>query len=205
MGSGFLFLRKTGQGLHHVGFGHQTETAGGFKLGHGFVQQIQRRRQTEMIFRINQRERLSRPENGIVKPAVERSVNRPHRQNLALKWFIQFGRLRGDGCNDLLQLGFMLPFAFVWNPALMLLADPLSNTLAVVGGVIATLAVATVVEAFASKPVSPAERLLMLGSAIAAVSPFQLFAVAGIAIGAVLLARHLVAGRRASVQQNAAG
>lgn len=69
---------------------------------------------------------------------------------------------------------------------------------------IATLAVATVVEAFASKPVSPAERLLMLGSAIAAVSPFQLFAVAGIAIGAVLLARHLVAGRRASVQQNAA-
>jgi len=72
-------------------------------------------------------------------------------------------------------------------------------------GVIATLAVATVVEAFASKPVSPAERLLMLGSAIAAVSPFQLFAVAGIAIGAVLLARHLVAGRRASVQQNAAG
>ena len=105
----------------------------------------------------------------------------------------------------LASIGFMLPFAFVWNPALMLLADPLSNTLAVVGGVIATLAVATVVEAFASKPVSPAERLLMLGSAIAAVSPFQLFAVAGIAIGAVLLARHLVAGRRASVQQNAAG
>jgi TRAP transporter 4TM/12TM fusion protein len=105
----------------------------------------------------------------------------------------------------LASIGFMLPFAFVWNPALMLLADPLSNTLAVVGGVIATLSVATAVEAFASKPVSPAERVLLLGSAVAAVAPFQLLAVAGIALGAAMLARHLVAGRRASVQQNAAG
>jgi predicted alpha/beta-fold hydrolase len=65
--------------------------------------------------------------------------------------------------------------------------------------------VATAVEAFASKPVSPAERVLLLGSAVAAVAPFQLLAVAGIALGAAMLARHLVAGRRASVQQNAAG
>ena len=105
----------------------------------------------------------------------------------------------------LAAIGFMLPFAFIWNPALMLLATPLSNTLAVVGGVVATLAMAVAVEAFASKPLAPAERILLVTASVAAIAPFAPVALAGIAAGLALLARHLVASRRGSVQQKPAG
>ncbi|MBU1315807.1 MAG: TRAP transporter fused permease subunit [Alphaproteobacteria bacterium] len=105
----------------------------------------------------------------------------------------------------LAAIGFMLPFAFIWNPALMLLATPLSNALAVVGGVVATLAMAVAVEAFASKPVAPAERLLLAMASVAAIAPFAPVALAGIAAGLALLARHLLASRRGSVQQKPAG
>ena len=95
----------------------------------------------------------------------------------------------------LASIGFMLPFAFIWNPALMLLATPLLNTLAVVGGVIATLAIAVAVEAYASKPVAPAERLLLVLASVAAIAPFAPVALAGIVAGLALMARHLVASR----------
>lgn len=105
----------------------------------------------------------------------------------------------------LASIGFLLPFAFVWNPALMLLADPVSNVLAVVGGIVATLAIAVAVEAFASKPVSPVERVLLVAAGIAAITPFALVALVGILSGLVLLGRHVVAGRRGGLHRNATG
>lgn len=105
----------------------------------------------------------------------------------------------------LASIGFMLPFAFVWNPALMLLADPVSNVLAVTGGVVATLAIAVAVEAFASKPVAPAERVLLASAGVAAIAPITMVALAGILIGLALLGRHLVANRRVGFRQDTAG
>lgn len=105
----------------------------------------------------------------------------------------------------LASIGFLLPFAFVWNPALMLLADPVSNVLAVVGGIVATLAIAVAVEAFASKPVSPVERVLLAAAGIAAITPFAPVALVGILSGLVLLGRHVVAGRRGGLHRNATG
>ncbi|WP_373946905.1 TRAP transporter permease [Paracoccus marcusii] len=105
----------------------------------------------------------------------------------------------------LASIGFMLPFAFVWNPALMLLADPLSNAMAVVGGLVATLAIAVAVEAFASKPVPPLERVLMAATGVAAIAPFAPVALAGILGGLALLGRHLMASRRGGLHQDAAG
>lgn len=105
----------------------------------------------------------------------------------------------------LASIGFLLPFAFVWNPALMLLADPVSNVLAVVGGIVATLAIAVAVEAFASKPVSPVERVLLAAAGIAAITPFAPVALVGILSGLVLLGRHIVAGRRGGLHRNATG
>lgn len=105
----------------------------------------------------------------------------------------------------LASIGFLVPFAFVWNPALMLLADPVSNVLAVVGGIVATLAIAVAVEAFASKPVSPVERVLLAAAGIAAITPFAPVALVGILSGLVLLGRHIVAGRRGGLHRNATG
>tara|TARA_R110002072_G_scaffold243381_2_gene402358 strand:+ start:1875 stop:3782 length:1908 start_codon:yes stop_codon:yes gene_type:complete len=105
----------------------------------------------------------------------------------------------------LAAIGFLLPFAFVWNPALLLLGDPLANTLAVVGGVLGTLAIAVAVEAFTSKPVAPVERLLLVGAAVAAIAPHPLISLAGIAVSAALLTWYLLVGRRGNLHQNAAG
>ncbi|MGR3740452.1 MAG: TRAP transporter permease [Limimaricola soesokkakensis] len=105
----------------------------------------------------------------------------------------------------LASIGFLVPFAFVWNPALMLLADPVSNVLAVVGGIVATLAIAVAVEAFASKPVSPVERVLLAAAGIAAITPFAPVALVGILSGLMLLGRHVVAGRRGGLHRNATG
>lgn len=102
----------------------------------------------------------------------------------------------------LASIGFMLPFAFVWNPALMLLADPVSNVLAVIGGVVATLAIAVSVEAFASKPVTAGERIVLAAAGIAAIAPIALVALAGIMVALALLGRHLLPDRRIGFRRN---
>ena len=87
-------------------------------------------------------------------------------------------------------VGFLLPFAFIWNPGLMLLADPLTNAVAVIGGALATIAIAFSVEGFGASNMRQVERGLLAALAILAVCPSIVFAVIGIAGIAGILARH---------------
>lgn len=79
----------------------------------------------------------------------------------------------------LASVGFLMPFAFVWNPGLMLLADPLANTLAVIGGVAATAAMAVSVEGVAGNTPARWLRPLFLCAAVAAVAPHVVLALSG--------------------------
>ena len=87
-------------------------------------------------------------------------------------------------------IGFLLPFAFVWNPAILLMSDPLINTLAIVGAVSATLAIACSLEGMVKTDLSTLERLLLTIGAVGAVSPFPLLAVASIALVIAVLGRQ---------------
>lgn len=87
-------------------------------------------------------------------------------------------------------VGFLLPFAFIWNPGLMLLADPLTNSVAVIGGALATIAIAFSVEGFGASNMRQVERGLLAALAILAVCPSIVFAVIGIAGIAGILARQ---------------
>ena len=68
--------------------------------------------------------------------------------------------------------GFLLPFAFVWNPALLAMASPPMIALAAVGGVVAVTLLALALEAEMRGVV----RVLALVCAVAVVSPYAVIA-----------------------------
>lgn len=90
----------------------------------------------------------------------------------------------------LAAVGFLMPFAFVWNPGLLLQMDPAINMLAIVGGTLATLAIAITIEATFGRPVSMVERLGLTLAAVAAVAPYPIVSVLGILVILALLARY---------------
>ncbi len=92
----------------------------------------------------------------------------------------------------LAAVGFLLPFAFVTNPGLLLLADPLTNVLAVIGGVLATGAIAISIEGHVGVALRQVERLVLTLAAVAAVAPFKLAAVAGIVLILAIMVRYAV-------------
>ena len=69
-------------------------------------------------------------------------------------------------------VGFLLPFAFVWNPGIVLELGSLANTLAVIGAVAGALAVSASMEGFIKTQLSSLERGLLTIFAIGAVSPY---------------------------------
>ncbi|MBN9888285.1 TRAP transporter fused permease subunit [Pelagibaca abyssi] len=100
-------------------------------------------------------------------------------------------------------VGFLLPFAFVWNPGILLALDPLSNTLAVVGAAMATGAIAISVEGSMGRNLSTLERLLLTLAAVGAVCPYPVIALVSMLLIAALVGRHLLRLPKAAEKKSA--
>ncbi|MCE7029959.1 TRAP transporter permease [Jiella avicenniae] len=100
-------------------------------------------------------------------------------------------------------IGFLLPFAFIWNPGLLLLSDPLTNVVAIIGGTLGTIAVALSVEGFGMPNVRQVERPLLAALAVLAIAPWTLVSIVGIVGIAALLARHVLQSRMLEAQRPA--
>ncbi|AJE47684.1 TRAP transporter permease [Celeribacter indicus] len=88
-------------------------------------------------------------------------------------------------------VGFLLPFAFVWNPGIVLAGDPVTNTLAVIGAAFATLAIACSVEGMLKHPLSTLERLVLTLAAVGAVCPYPLISLVAILVIAATMGRQI--------------
>ena len=96
----------------------------------------------------------------------------------------------------LAAIGFLLPFAFIWNPGMLLLGDALTNSLAILGGVLATAAIAISIEGYVGVTLRQVERLVLVLAAIAAVLPVMSVSLAGIVVILLLSARYVLLLRR---------
>ena len=90
----------------------------------------------------------------------------------------------------LAAVGFLLPFAFVANPGLILQADTVTNVMAILGGILATGAIAMSIEGAVGVSLRTVERLILTLAAVAAVMPFTFVALGGIAVIAAIMARY---------------
>lgn len=82
----------------------------------------------------------------------------------------------------LAAVGFLLPFAFVWNPGLLMLGDTATNLLALSGGILATAAIAISIEGSVGIVLRPVERLVLTLAAAAAVAPIAWISLSGMAV-----------------------
>lgn len=99
----------------------------------------------------------------------------------------------------LAAVGFILPFAFVWNPGLLLQADLLTNSVAIVGGILGAVAIALSIEGAIGTSLRMIERLLMTVAAAVAVMPNVVVALCGILVLVVMMGRLVLStamGRR---------
>ncbi len=96
----------------------------------------------------------------------------------------------------LAAIGFLMPFAFIWNPGLLLLGDTLTNSVAILGGVLATAAIAISIEGYVGVALRQVERLFLVLAAIAAVQPVLSASLAGIVVILLLSARYVILLRR---------
>lgn len=99
----------------------------------------------------------------------------------------------------LAAIGFLMPFVFLWNPAILGQGEWSAIALVTVGGVIAAGLIAVSVEWLVrgTPPlVSPLVRLAMVGAAVACVSPEPGVSVLGIGAGLALLGVALVLRKR---------
>lgn len=92
----------------------------------------------------------------------------------------------------LAAIGFLMPFAFVWNPGFLMLGDAMTNTVAFVGGVLATVAIAISIEGSVGIALRQVERLILVLAAVAAVFPFIPVALAAIAVILMMSVRYAV-------------
>ncbi|MDV7202329.1 TRAP transporter fused permease subunit [Roseovarius sp. 10] len=85
-------------------------------------------------------------------------------------------------------LGFLMPFVFIWNPAIIGQGDPVQIAMIAVGGMAAAAAIAVAVEwvCAASKVLGWGQRIMLLVGAVAAVAPEPMIASIGI-VGTVVL------------------
>lgn len=76
-------------------------------------------------------------------------------------------------------VGFVLPFCFVWRPALLLIGDPLAILPAIVATLAGVVALAAALEGWAWRPLGPGERLLVGLGGAALVAPLAWADLAG--------------------------
>jgi TRAP-type uncharacterized transport system fused permease subunit len=89
-------------------------------------------------------------------------------------------------------VGFVLPFCFVWRPALLLIGDPLSIALALAATLAGVVALAAALEGWLARRLTVPDRALLGLAGAALVAPIAWADVAG----ALLLAAWLVFLRR---------
>jgi TRAP transporter 4TM/12TM fusion protein len=82
----------------------------------------------------------------------------------------------------LAAVGFLLPFAFIWNPGLLMLGDTATNLLALIGGILATGAIAISIEGTVGIELRYWERIMLTLAAVAAVVPFGFLSASGMLI-----------------------
>ncbi len=92
----------------------------------------------------------------------------------------------------LAAIGFLLPFAFVANPGLILQADPLTNAIAVLGGILATAGIGMSIEGAIGTKLKTVERLLLVVAAVAAVTPWVLVSLIGIVVLLGMMVRYFM-------------
>ncbi|MEQ8603226.1 MAG: TRAP transporter fused permease subunit [Marivibrio sp.] len=104
-------------------------------------------------------------------------------------------------------IGFLVPFVFLWNPAILGQGDPVSIALAIAGGVCAAWSVAVAME-WANLPGGRAMawpmRAALFGSAAAAVAPLPLVSLCGMAASLALLGVIYLHARRNPVEEKRA-
>lgn len=103
----------------------------------------------------------------------------------------------------LAAIGFLMPFAFIWNPGLLLLGDTMTNSVALLGGVLATAAVAISIEGTVGIALRPVVRFVLVLAAIAAVLPIIPVALASIAFILLISVRYAMLLRRRAAPNTA--
>ena len=85
------------------------------------------------------------------------------------------------------MVGFMVPFVFVYNPAILLEGTVMEIALGAAMLLVGTFFLATVVSGYFSMELSVAERTLLFVAAICLISPETITSVVGVVLGVVLL------------------
>lgn len=85
------------------------------------------------------------------------------------------------------MVGFMVPFVFVYNPAILLEGAAMEIVLGAAMLLVGTFFLATVVSGYFSVELSVAERVLLFVAAICLISPEIITSVIGVVLGAALL------------------
>ena len=85
------------------------------------------------------------------------------------------------------MVGFMVPFVFVYNPAILLEGTVMEIALGAAMLLVGTFFLATVVSGYFSVELSVAERVLLFVAAICLISPEIITSVIGVVLGAALL------------------
>ena len=88
-------------------------------------------------------------------------------------------------------VGFLLPFAFVWNPGILLELGPLANTLAVIGAFSGALAIAASMEGLIKTQLHSVERVVLPIAALGAVSPYLAVSAVSTVVIASLIGRQV--------------
>lgn len=91
----------------------------------------------------------------------------------------------------LASVGFLLPFAFIWNPAIVGQGPMIFVVLAGFGGLLAALAISIAIEGIIERTVTRLERLALVIGAVMSVAPEPSVALAGILFICGLLGRRL--------------
>ncbi len=96
----------------------------------------------------------------------------------------------------LASVGFFVPFVFVWNPAIIGQGDVSMILVAIVGGLVGTIALSVAVEGTFTERVNILQRAVLVGVAIASVAPTFTIAIPGIIVGIALISRTIIKERR---------
>lgn len=103
--------------------------------------------------------------------------------------------------------GFIVPFAFAANPALLLVGSPGEVSLALITAVLGIMALAAGSQGFISRPLGVVERILMVTGAVLLIIPGLKTDLTGIFLIALVLANHYLrpSGKENRFSSGAAG
>jgi TRAP-type uncharacterized transport system fused permease subunit len=90
----------------------------------------------------------------------------------------------------LAAVGFLLPFVFMWNPAIIGNGSIVEVSLAFGGGIVGAISLAAAIEGFMNGNLSRLYRTLFVAVAVACVAPYIFVSLGAICVGAALLARN---------------